>query len=134
MLNIDRDLEDHVLVLSPDGALTQDDFQRLSKAIRASDTSGHRIRGLVIHSRTFPGWATFSALRDHLKFVRTHHRQLKRVAVASDSSILRGAIRAAGSVLSPDVEVFGFDEIDTAGAWAGGGMLPHKVSSPQQLG
>ncbi|MFN3890166.1 MAG: STAS/SEC14 domain-containing protein [Beijerinckiaceae bacterium] len=120
MLSIDQKLDGNVLVLSPDGALTHDDFQRLSETIKAREASGRRIRALVIHSKTFPGWATFRALRDHLQFVRAHHRQLERVAVASDSAILRSAVRAAGKLLSPDIQVFGFNEVDTAIAWAGG--------------
>lgn len=46
--------------------------------------------------------------------VRSHHRQIERIAIASDSPILRTLPRMAGFVLSPKVGVFGFDGMETA--------------------
>jgi hypothetical protein len=120
MLNIDQNVRERILVVSPDGALTQDDFRRLSEAIDAIATSGQKVRGIVIHSREFPGWANSRALRDHLKLIRLRHRQIVRVAVASDSPILRTLPRMAGFVLAPEVRVFRFDEMEPARGWAAG--------------
>lgn len=121
MLNIDVDARDRVILLRPDGALTGGDVHRLSQALGQITSDGKKVRGVVIHAPEFPGWASFSAFRAHVKFVRTHHKLIERLAVATDSPFLRSAPRLARLFISPQVGVFGADELETAREWAGAG-------------
>lgn len=120
MLRIDRHPADRVLVLSPDGALTQGDIERLSRAFDEMRASGDKLRGIVIHAPNFPGWASWGAFRDHVKFVRAHQHLIERLAISTDSLILQNAPLMARLFLKPEVGVFTADELETALEWAAG--------------
>lgn len=120
MLKIDRNARDRVLILTPDGALTQEDLRRLSAAFDEMAADGRKVQGILICAREFPGWASFGAFRDHLRFVRAHQRFIERVAVATDSPILQTMPRLARIFLSPKVSVFEADEVETAREWVEG--------------
>ena len=48
----------------------------------------------------------FSAMLWHLRFVRDHHRQIRRIAVVSDNKILGVASRTASHFVSAQVRSF----------------------------
>jgi hypothetical protein len=71
MLSVQVDEAKGVAILEPQGALSKDDFARAAKAI-------------VVRLERFPGWDSFGALASHLKFVRGHHRKVRRVALCTE--------------------------------------------------
>jgi len=64
-------------------------------------------------AKSFPGWRSYDALLSHLKFIADHHRQIDRMAVVSDSGLLKIMPRIA----ELKVRHFGFEEKDRALAW-----------------
>jgi hypothetical protein len=42
--------------------------------------------GLLIEAPSFPGWGSFGALINHMKFVYDHHRKIDRVAAVTDNA------------------------------------------------
>ena len=72
-----------VLVVEPHGRLQAEDFDALETAADAwIESDAGSLRGVVVHARTFPGWENLGSVLRHLRFVREHHRKLRRVAVA----------------------------------------------------
>jgi hypothetical protein len=75
----------------------------------------------VIHARAFPGLENLGALVRHVRFVRDYHRHVSRIALAADSKLASVAPRIAEHFVQAEVKVFGYEELEKAIAWAGGG-------------
>ena len=107
----------NVLVVSPDGPLEKADFERFSNEFETFNASGHKLAGLMIEARSFPGWSDFAALTAHLKFILEHHRQIDRIAVVTDSSLLKIAPHIGGLVIHPQIRHFDGKDRESALAW-----------------
>ena len=84
-----------ILVVHPEGPLAAVDFQAVAREVDPWIEAHGRLKGLLVEAATFPGWESFGALVEHLRFVRDHHRNIDRVAAVSDSAFLRIAPRIA---------------------------------------
>ena len=109
-----------VLVVELTQALRKQDFDAIALTADAWIESHGMLRGLVIHTRAFPGWENLGALMHHVRFVREHHRKIERVALAADSKMASIAPRIGEHFIHAEVKVFGYDDLDAAVAWAGG--------------
>jgi len=113
-----------ILVIEPEGPLEKADFERLASEADPLIASAGKLAGLLIHTKSFPGWRDFGAFISHLKFVAGHHRQIKRIAIASDAEILAILPRIADHFLTPEIKQFAFAEKDRALAWIESGGVP----------
>ena len=117
MLIVKLDEENSIVSIEPTGSLDVKDFQAAASTIDPFIEKCGQLNGLIIHTESFPGWDSFSTLVTHLKFVKNHHTQIKRVAFVSDSLI--GAL--AESVVSHFVEAkikrFSYAEFEQAKQW-----------------
>ncbi len=71
----------------------------------------------VLQSKAFPGWEDFEGFIGHIKFVRDHHRKIRKVAFASDSKMASLAPRLATHFVSAEVKSFDYGSYDEALAW-----------------
>jgi hypothetical protein len=106
-----------LLVLRPKGPLSADDFHRISQAVDPYILENGRLNGVLIEAQAFPGWDSFNAFIGHMTFVRDHHRKIERIAVASESEVLKLAPRIAEHFAHPAFKVFGSGDTDGALAW-----------------
>jgi hypothetical protein len=106
-----------VLLLKPEGALRADDFTALAGAVDPYLEQHGELKGLMIEAPSFPGWDSFAALSSHLRFVRDHHRRIRRVAVVSDSAFLTVAPKIASHFVSAQLRTFDAAERAAALAW-----------------
>ena len=67
MLMVEMDKLKGVAVLEPHGPLSENDFETAAKTIDSYIEVAGKLKGLVIHTSSFPGWNSFSALLSHLK-------------------------------------------------------------------
>jgi len=111
-----------VLVLTPAGPLTSADFTRLAAMVDPYIEQRGKLKGLLIHASSFPGWDDFAALASHLRFVRDHHRKIERIAVATDNGVLSVLPRIASHFVAAEVRQFGYAEREAALRW-----LAHEV-------
>ena len=117
MIRFELDRENGILIIQPDGPLQAADFQAISREIDPYIAANGRLAGLMVEAPSFPGWESFGALVQHLRFVRDHHRQIDRVAAVTDSPFLRIAPRIADHFADPEIRVFGSSERDRALRW-----------------
>ena len=117
MLNVEVDDINGLAILTPDGALSADDFVRVAAIIDRYIEKDGKLNGLIIATKSFPGWDSFAALLSHIRFVRDHHRHVKKVALVTNSPFGDLAEDLAEHFVSADVESFDFDELDAAKAW-----------------
>ena len=113
--------EKGVLIIKPDGALRAEDFAALAAAVDPYIERHGELRGLMIEAPSFPGWANFAALLSHLRFVRDHHRRIRRIAVVSDSTLLAVAPKIASHFVRAQVRTFDAADRAAALAWVEAG-------------
>ena len=106
-----------LLIVEPKNALTADDFQAICRTVDPFISENGRLSGLLIDAPSFPGWESFGALVEHMKFVRDHHRKINRVAVVTDSTVLTVAPKIAELFAHPEFKVFKSGEKASALAW-----------------
>ena len=111
-----------VLLLRPEGALTAGDFRRIAEAIDPYILEAGRLIGLLIEAPYFPGWDSLGALVEHMKFVKNHHRQIDRIAVVTDSEVLKIAPTIAEHFAHPTFKVFRSGDGVRAIAWLESGL------------
>ncbi|WP_148861064.1 SpoIIAA family protein [Marinobacter fonticola] len=117
MLNVKLDREEGIAILEPEGTLTEDDF---ASAVGVIDPHIERIgplQGIIIHVGTFPGWASFASMLTHLKFVREHHRQVRKVALVTDSAVVNAAETIGSHMVEAEVRTYPFDQLEQARQW-----------------
>jgi len=108
-----------VLVVEVTRALRAQDFEALATSADAwIEIHGH-LPGIVIHARAFPGWENLAGLLRHVRFVRDHHRKVRRIALAADSALAGLLPPLAAHFVHAEIKRFGYDDLDQAIAWAG---------------
>ncbi|WP_111497217.1 MULTISPECIES: STAS/SEC14 domain-containing protein [Marinobacter] len=117
MLKVKLEREAGIAVLEPEGALTPEDFQYAAQVIDPYIEENGPLPGLLVHVRSFPGWASLASMLSHLRFVRDHHRQVRRVALVTDSGVLNAAETLGSHFLAAEIRTFGYDEMEQARAW-----------------
>lgn len=109
--------ERNILIIAPDGPLEEADFERLASELDPFIASKGKLAGVMLYTRSFPGWRSFGAFVSHLKFVVDHHRQIERIAAVTDSGFLKIMPRIAGQFVQAKIKHFDFEEKDQALAW-----------------
>ena len=113
-----------VLILHPEGPLQSADFERIGREVDPFIEKHGDLAGLMVEATKFPGWDDFASLVTHLRFVRDHHRKVRRIAMVSDNSLLSTAPKIAGHFVGAEVKTFPASQRDTALAWIEGSAKP----------
>lgn len=117
MLHVDLDETKSVAIFRPEGALSEADFDYAANLVDQYLENHKTLRGLIINSRDFPGWNSFTALIQHLRFVRDHQRQIKRVALVTDSVVGQVGEKLADHFIAAEIKSFPFDHMTEAEQW-----------------
>ncbi|WP_137178630.1 STAS/SEC14 domain-containing protein [Roseomonas sp. AR75] len=117
MLEMELMRQRGVLVLEPDGPLTEEDFDRLGALIDPYLEEAGRLRGLMVDTRSFPRWDGLDGLLAHGRFVRGHAAKVDRVALVTDSDLAGMLARVAAALLPPKLRRFDSGERAQAMAW-----------------
>ena len=115
MLNHELRHDDEILVLNPEGPLEAADFTMLTGLVDAYLERNGKLRGVLIHAKSFPGWKDFGALLAHLKFVKAHHRRIEKVAVVADGAFANIVPQVTNHFVHAQVRHF--DLVSEGAAW-----------------
>ena len=113
-----------VIVVEVKQALRAQDFDALALTADTWIEAHGELRGLVIHTREFPGWENLASFLRHVRFVRDHHRKVRRIALAADTKLARLASHLGEHFVKAEVKTFGYDDLEGAIAWAGAPPSP----------
>ena len=69
MLAVDLESITGVVQLRPSGPLTEEDFKKAESSIEKYIDARGPLQGLLIHSKSFPGWDSLSAFIKHMQFL-----------------------------------------------------------------
>jgi hypothetical protein len=117
MLNVELDEAAGIATLRPKGALSQNDFKSASDIIDPYIEKSGKLKGLIISTKTFPGWESFASLIKHFKFVKEHHNKISHVALVTDSALGTFAEKIAEQFIAAEIKHFAFDELSQAQSW-----------------
>ena len=117
MLTVEIDEIKGIVILSPDGALTASDFENAAKVIDPYIEETGQLNGILIHTKSFPGWDSFAALCSHLEFVKGHHKNISNIAIVTDSKIGNFAESIASHFINSSIKLFPYSNLSEAKEW-----------------
>ena len=117
MLNIDLNKEVGLVIVQPEGTLSESDFDTVASVIDPYLEEYGELSGLIIYTKDFPGWDSFGAMLKHFKFVKDHQQKLSHVALVTDSAIGNLAEKIAGHFISAEVKHFPYSQVVDAKSW-----------------
>jgi hypothetical protein len=104
-------------VIEPQGPLTKEDFAEIAAKIDpVIEAEGH-LDGLVIKTREFPGWEGIADVIEHFRFVKNHHRSIRKIAFVTDAKIAEITPAIVSHFVKAEVKHFEFDEYSEAVDW-----------------
>lgn len=116
-LSITLDEQKHILILEPKAVLTKDDFVYLATVIDPYLEGGNTLKGLMIKTENFPGWDSLSALKEHLAFIKRHHKKIEKLAFVTDSSFIDAIKSITGAFVHPQIKEFHYAASSEALIW-----------------
>lgn len=117
VLKHELDAAKGILVVRPADPLTSGDFEALATEVDAYIHSHGSLDGLMIVAKSFPGWENIDGFLSHLRFVKDHQKNIRKVAMVSDSELLSALPKFAAHFVSAELEHFPASEEAAARAW-----------------
>lgn len=117
MIEHSLDAVNSILYLRPQSALEKDDFTQLAKTVDPYiEKTGH-LAGIIIEVSAFPGWDSIGAMAAHLRFVRDHHKRVRKIAVVTDSKLGSVAEHLASHFVAAQIKQFRARQTAAALQW-----------------
>ena len=120
MISLDISKEDGIVIIEPSSPLEQSDFEKITKEVDEYIKVSGEVNGIIIHTEKFPGWEDFSAFLHHMKFVKDHHRKIKRVAIVTDSKLGSIVPSIAKHFVSAEIKHFKYEDMEPPMSWIKG--------------
>jgi len=117
MLDYELNRTESILIIKPFGPLESTDFVKLVQEVDPFIREKGKLNGLMIYAKSFPGWDNFAAFLSHMKFVKNHHRKIRKIAAVTGSSFLSIMPQVAKHFVQAEVRHFGYDDKDAALNW-----------------
>ena len=121
MIDHSFDAASSILHLRPRDALTKEDFAQIAKTVDPHIEKKGALTGIIIEFNAFPGWDSLGALAAHLRFVREHHKKVKKIAVVTDAKLGAVAEKLASHFVAATIKHFPAAQADAARKWILGG-------------
>jgi len=118
MISIDINEGQSLVTLKPAGPLSESDFARLTEQVDGYIDKHKVAPNIMIVADSFPYWDSFKAVGAHLKFVRNHHRKVKKVAIVGDGVVLSVMPSVGDLFVAAKVKHFTKGQLDEARGWA----------------
>ncbi len=112
---------DHaILTVRPSEPIARHDFEQLSAEVDPYIEEHGALAGLLFEAASFKGWDSVAAFVEHMRFVKDHHKLVRRVALVTDSPIGDLAQALTRYFAAAKVRHFPADEAAEASAWIRG--------------
>lgn len=117
MIEYTLDTTHSILLVRPKSALEQGDFAQLAKAVDPHIERTGGLAGLIIEVPAFPGWESLGAMAAHIRFVRDHHKRIRKIGLVTDSPIGNVAERLVSHFVAAEIRHFAAGELELARRW-----------------
>ncbi|MBD2116648.1 MAG: STAS/SEC14 domain-containing protein [Microcystis wesenbergii TW10] len=129
MIDYNLDAAHSILYMQPKSALAAEDFVKIAAAVDPHIEATGGLAGVIIEVPKFTGWESFGALVAHFRLIRDHHKYVSKVAVVTDSTLVKLIESLASHFVAAEVRQFPWGETEVATQWIlGGSTLPLVVS------
>ncbi len=129
MIDYNLDAAHSILYMQPTSALAAEDFIKIAEAVDPHIEATGGLAGVIIEVPKFTGWESFGALVAHFRLIRDHHKSVSKVAVVTDSTLVKLIESLASHFVSAEVRQFPWGETEVATQWIlGDSTLPLVVS------
>jgi hypothetical protein len=106
MIEYRLDTANSILYLRPKSALTVADFAQLATTVDPYIEAHGDLAGILIEVSAFPGWDSLGAMAAHFRFVRDHHKRIRKIAVVTDAALGTVAEKLASHFVSATIRHF----------------------------
>ncbi len=117
MIEHNLDAARSILYLRPKSSLEQGDFAQLARTVDPHIAKTGALSGIIIEAQKFPGWEGLGAMAAHIRFVRDHHKHVRKVALVTDSALGNVAERLASHFVSAEIRHFSAGQLEAAEQW-----------------
>ena len=117
MIDHTLDTANAILHLRPRSALEPSDFEQLAKAVDPFIAERGDLAGLIVETPGFPGWSSFGAMAAHMRFVRDHHKHIRKIAIVTDSPLGNIGEHLVSHFVSAEVRQFSSSDAAAARQW-----------------
>ncbi|WP_252176239.1 STAS/SEC14 domain-containing protein [Endozoicomonas sp. 4G] len=117
MLSIEMDRKTGIALMEPHGPLSKEDFVSAARQIDPFIEERGGLAGLIVHTDHFPGWESFRALVSHIRFVKNHHKHLRKIAIVTNAK--EGDLREkmASHFIAAKIRHFRYEQMEAAKLW-----------------
>lgn len=106
-----------ILHLHPKGALQKEDFAQLGRTVDPYIEKQGDLTGIILDVAKFPGWDSLGAMAAHIRFVRDHHKRVKKIAVVTDAKLGDMAEKFASHFVAATIKHFPAGQTQAAEQW-----------------
>jgi SpoIIAA-like len=117
MIDHALDTANSILYVRLKSPLERDDFAQLATTADPHIQKTGGLAGLIIEAPAFPGWDGLGALAAHIRFVRDHHKHIRKIGLVTDSALVDVAQRLASHFVSAEIKHFPAGEREAAKQW-----------------
>jgi len=117
MIEHSLDAAQSILYVRPKSALAPEDFVQLASVVDPYIERTGDLAGLIIEIDRFPGWDSLGAVAAHFRFVRDHHRHIKKVALVTDAALGNIGERLASHFVAATIRHFPAGQTEAARQW-----------------
>jgi SpoIIAA-like len=121
MIDHHWDTDHSILTVRPESALSTSDFAALARTVDPKIEHGEDLAGLIIDAPRFPGWDSYGAMVSHYRFVRDHHKHVKKIAIVTDLPIAGIAQHLVSHFIDAQIRHFPTGHVTKAENWITGG-------------
>jgi len=125
MIEHSLDTAHSILHLRLKSAIEQGDFAQVAKTVDPHIRATGGLAGVIIEAPGIPGWESFGAMVEHFRFVRDHHKQIKKIGLVTDSALGNVAEHLASHFIAAEIKRFPAGDVEAAKRWA---MTPPAAS------
>ncbi len=117
MLHTILNKDNRIVILQPNGALRKEDFDKAVKVIDPFIEEHGKLNGIIIYAKSFPGWEDYAAFNRHLRFIKNHHKEIKKLAFVTGSIGGAFAELISSHFVAATIKSFEYDKIGDAKTW-----------------
>ena len=116
-LNMSFDAKTKTVIFEPLGALSKDDFIEAKELIDPFIEENGKLNGIIIYTKDFPGWKSFGDFITHMKFIKEHHKHIKKLAFVTDSFVGDLGEKVGSHFISAEIKNFDYNKLQEAKDW-----------------
>ena len=117
MIEHTLDAANSILYLRPKSSLEKNDFAQLAKTVDPYIEKTGALAGIIIEFSAFPGWDSIGAMAAHLRFVRDHHKRVRKIGIVTDSKLGSVAENLASHFVAAEIKQFPAGQATAARQW-----------------